>query len=378
MIKNIKIKKILVNYLFPAFNLVNRIIPKDSKKIFIYCANGPLNDNSKVICDYLIDKKYYRKYDIICGADPIKQDKYRCVKFIGKIRCILTYMRSGHVLFSMGKIPIKPTKDQYVINMWHGAPTKLGGKISAQDSGEEFFFTYVCATSEFYKGIMAKTFGCPMANVIINGDPKADKLFSKKKDHSYKFIVWTPTFRQSEFLGHDDSSLKDLLPLITEYEWSELNEYLKENNARMLVKLHPMQDTKGFEKKEFKYLKIYSDKTFQKTGKDIFEVLSQADALISDYSSVYLNFLLLNRPIAFALPDFEEYNKTRGLVFDNPLEFMPGPKCKTKKEIYDFISNVCNGIDNYSEDRKRVDSIVNTYHDGKNCERLLQVANIKQ
>ncbi len=376
MIKNVKAKKILVNYVFPAFNVINKIIPKDEKKIFIYNANGPLNDNSKVICDYLLENGYDKKYQIISGSDPIKSSQYRNVKFISKVSCIFTYMRSAHVLYSMGKIPIKPTKNQRVINMWHGAPTKLAGKLSGKDSGEEFFFSYVCATSEFYKDIMAKTFGCPLENVFINGDPKADKLFIKKEQRLEKFIVWTPTFRQSAFLGHDDSTLKDLLPLISENEWEELDNYLQDKNVRMLVKLHPMQNTMGFAKKEFKKLKIYSDKAFQEEGKDIFEVLSQSDALISDYSSVFLNYLLLNRPIAFALPDYEEYNKTRGLIFDNPLDFMPGPKCKTKYDLYKFISDVNDGVDNYEDDRKRVDSIVNTYHDGKNCERVLAIAEI--
>lgn len=376
MIRNLKIKKVLVNYVFPVFNIINKAIPKDDRKIFIYNANGPLNDNSKVICDYLLENGYDKKYQIISGSEPIRSLKYKNVKFIGKLSCIFAYMRSAHVLYSMGKIPIKPTKKQRVINMWHGAPTKLTGKNSGKDSGEEFFFTYVCATSKFYKGIIAKTFGCPLEHVIINGDPKADKLFIEKKERSYKFIVWTPTFRQSTFLGHDDSTLKDLLPLVSESEWGELNSYLQDNNVKMLVKLHPMQDTEGFKKKEFKCLKIYSDKAFQEEGKDIFEVLSQADALISDYSSVFLNFLLLNRPIAFALPDFEEYNKTRGLVFDNPLDFMPGPKCKMKEELFKFIADVCDGVDEYEEARKRVDSIVNTYHDGKNCERVLKISKI--
>lgn len=352
------------------------MVPKDDRKIFIYNANGTLNDNSKVICDYLIENGYSEKYEIISGSDPVNNHKYDSVRFVGKPGCLIAYMRSGHVLYSMGKIPIKPTKNQIVINMWHGAPTKLSGKKFCKTGGEEFFFTYVCATSEYYKDIMAKTFECPMENVVINGDPKADKLFTPKIEKEKKYIVWTPTFRQSSFLGHDDSSLKDLVPIFSQGDWNELNDFLSGNNAEMIVKLHPMQDTNGFERKEFSNLRIYSDKAFQEEEGDIFEVLSQADALISDYSSVFLNFLLLNRPIAFALPDFEEYSQNRGLVFENPMDFMPGPKCKAKEDIFKFISDVCTGLDDYEDDRKRVDSIVNTYHDGKNCERVLKIAGI--
>jgi CDP-glycerol glycerophosphotransferase (TagB/SpsB family) len=53
-------------------------------------------------------------------------------------------------------------------------------------------------------------------------------------------------------------------------------------------------------------------------------LLGYADALISDYSSAAVDYLVLDRPIAFTLDDVEEYNNSRGFVFDNIREWLPG------------------------------------------------------
>ena len=55
----------------------------------------------------------------------------------------------------------------------------------------------------------------------------------------------------------------------------------------------------------------------------MYVLLRNADALITDYSSAYFDYMLLNRPIAFTVEDIEEYRKKRGFVFDNPFEYMP-------------------------------------------------------
>ena len=263
--------------------------------------------------------------------------------FIDKSKCIGQYLRSGHVFYCTGKLPIKPSKNQCVINMWHGTPLKTIGKLSNIDNGEEFFFTYLCASSEFIKPIMAKAFGCPEDNVFINGEPKSDLLFLEKKERKNKLIVWTPTFRQSSLLGYNNSSDTDLLPLFADSEWEILNDKLKELSLDVVVKLHAGQDLHGFKYKEYSNLKVYSHSKFIDDGLELWSYLSQSDALITDYSSVYL---------------------------------MPGEFVQTKEELFTFFENVAEGKDKYKTDREKVNNIINKYHDGKSRERLLKKSNI--
>lgn len=379
MIKNIKLKRFLVNSIFPVFSLLNHIIPKDDNTVFFYCANDELNDNTDAVFNYMIEKGYNRKYKMICGVGDPKKYRSRLtrnVSFISKKKCVFQYMRSGHVLYCMGKMPIKPTKNQTVVHMWHGVPLKKIGLLSNVSNGKEFFFTYVCAPSETWRPVMAAAFGCPEENVCICGEPKADKLFIPKKESNEKLIVWAPTFRQSEYLGYNDSKQENLLPLIDEKEWENLNKYLSEKNVRLIVKTHPMQDLRGLTSYKLSNLEIYGADTFVKEKGDIFELMSQSDALISDYSGVFLDYLVLNRPICYVLDDYEDYKNTRGFVFEDPLEFMPGHKAYNKEDLLAFINDVAEGNDLYEKERIDVNKKVNVYCDGKNCKRVLKIAKI--
>lgn len=379
MIKNIKLKSFLVDYIFPVFSLINRIVPKDENTIFFYCANDELNDNSEAVFNYLIENMYNEKYKIICGVGEPEKYKDKVAKnigFINKRKSILQYMKSGHVLYCMGKMPIKPTSKQTVIHMWHGVPMKKIGLLSNISNGKEFFFTYVCAPSETWRPIMAAAFGCPEENVCICGEPKADKLLIPKREKSEKLIVWAPTFRQSEYLGYNDSRQENLLPLFKETEWKDLNDYLSKRKIRLIIKLHPMQDLRGFTSYKMSNLEIYGADSFVKEKGDIFEWMSQSDALISDYSGVFLDYLVLNRPICYVLDDFDDYKRTRGFVFDNPLEYMPGQKAYKQEDVYSFIDNLANGIDEYEDERIKVNKRVNAYSDGNNCERVVKIAQI--
>lgn len=379
MIKNVKLKRLLVDRVFPVFSLINKLVSKDDKTIFIYCANDELNDNSEALFYHLVENGYNKKYRIVCGVgDPGKYVSLvgENIHFIPKSKCVFQYMKSGHVFYSMGKIPIKPTDSQCVINMWHGIPLKNIGKLSNINNGNEFFFTYICASSELFRPIMAKAFGCPESNVCICGEQKQDKLFEPKVDQGCKYIVWTPTFRQSTYLGYDDSTDSTLLPPLNNNEWNELNNVLQKHNVKMLVKLHPMQNLSGFDHDEKSHLQVMSDKCFRAQGKNLYSELAQSDALIADYSSVYLEYLVINRPICFAMSDMDEYSATRGFVFADPVDYMPGIFAETKEKLFGFIEDIAAGRDPYKKKREAVRNLVHQYKDDQSCDRILKISGV--
>lgn len=76
------------------------------------------------------------------------------------------------------------------------------------------------------------------------------------------------------------------------------------------------------------------------------------------------------------LDDLEEYGDKRGFVVENPIELMPGQKIYNKEELLSFIDNLINNKDEYKEERKRINDLVNKYQDDKNCERILEFLGI--
>lgn len=104
----------------------------------------------------------------------------------------------------------------------------------------------------------------------------------------------------------------------------------------------------------------------------MYTLLRNADGLITDYSSVYFDYMLLNRPIGFAVEDMEKYKNKRGFIFDNPKEYMPGPEIRNLSDIEEFIENIVSGNDLYKEARESVNDKINYYKDGNCCKRVAE------
>ena len=98
------------------------------------------------------------------------------------------------------------------------------------------------------------------------------------------------------------------------------------------------------------------------------ELLENADVLLTDYSSVFYEFLLTNRPVGFLIGDINDYK--RGFAMDNPLDEMPGAKISTYEDLISFIEESLNGQDNYADERRRIRDKVFKYQDGNNSYRL--------
>ncbi len=382
MIKNVFVKRVLKRTIFPVLTLVNKVIPKDDNIIFLYSANKGIQHNLIPLKEYLIDNRYDKKYKIICGIESLKYKEADGLCYINRVKSIFQFMRSKHVYYTTGQIPIKPSKKQIVIHLDHGTTSiKTGNLLTNIHNGDDFFFTYYTVPSEIYIPVVKKEFLCEDKNIVINGEPVMDILcnnihkFSLNKD--VKHGLWAPTFRQSDYLGYNDSAQEELLPMLKEEDYEELNEILKHNHIELVVKLHPAQNLTDYDKLEYSNLHIYSDEDFKNKGYDLYNYMKELDFLIGDYSSVYLEFMVLDKPLAFAIPDLEEYAEKRGFIFDDIERYMPGDKLTKKEDLYQFIKKMADGRDDYAEERRTVCKMVHHYRDDKNCKRCLELSGIR-
>lgn len=151
----------------------------------------------------------------------------------------------------------------------------------------------------------------------------------------------------------------------------QLDKYLKESDMHLIIKLHPAQDYEGSEPVEYENIKIWTHQELNHQNIELYRLLGSSDALITDYSSVYFDYLLLNKPIAFTVNDLEMYTNERGFVFDKPEDYMPGSKIKSIEQFYEFLDKVSNNIDEYKLERHSINELVNYYKDDKNCVRIL-------
>ena len=379
--KNLFVKRILKGTIFPLISGINKIIPKFDKSVLLYIPSKRFIYSLGPLKQYLLENGYDKKYKISYGAlDLEKFGKGKWVKKLAMVKSVFTLLVSRHVFYTAGQLPIKPSKSQIIIHLQHGNATfKPLGKLNNIDNGDEYFFTYMAATSELYVPIRAREYECPESCVKIVGDAMADALLKAPKgiyDFSKynKVLVWAPTFRNSDFMGYKDSNLDTLIPLFDVQDYPELNELLAKYNIKLIVKLHPIQTAPDGTQRHFSHLSVYSHDEFVNSEYDMYTLVANSDGLIGDYSTVSMQYLLLDRPEAFVVPDIEDYAGNRGFVFDNPEDYMGGHIIKTKNEFRQFIKDFAEGNDVYHDKRHWVCDQVFKYKDANCCERCVKLS----
>lgn len=372
-------------------SFISKFIPKDNKSILFFSTTN-LYDNSEALFKYLVENNYNDKYKIYCALrNPKDYDKfnYKNVKFISVFLSVWRILRSKYIFYHNEMLAIMPTKKQKSVDFWHATTFKKINKSIDPDYRFDFF-TYITATSEMYRPIFAESFGCELDRVIVNGHPRNDYLFIESdelskikinKEDYKKIIIWMPTYRYSYNEVQRDTDWEFLtdsgLPVFkTAAEVNEANEKLKENNSLMIIKIHPAQNTELFDYSDRSNIKFITNKQLDSNNVNFYSLLRETDALITDYSSVFFDYLLIDKPIGFTVDDLDSYSDNRGFVFENPLDYMPGAKIKTKEEFIKFFNDCFNDNDTYKVERADINEKVNYYKDGNNRKRILDFVGI--
>lgn len=232
------------------------------------------------------------------------------------------------------------------------------------------------ALSEEGKINISSAFRLDKHRISIAGHPRNDALFNtswllpnrcyylynikNKIDFKYVF-TYLPTWRKN-----------NKIDLFSKYNFNiyVLNKILKSLNAIFIAKAHYITHKLNLNvnKKFLQRVFIPSDDEMP----DIYPLLKETDILITDYSSVYVDYLLLNRPIIFAPFDINEYlSEDRELYYDYN-EITPGPKAKDWSEVFKIMQDVIKE-DSWKRQRESVCKRLNKFTDNKNSERVFNV-----
>lgn len=277
------------------------------------------------------------------------------------------------------------------VNLWHGTGNKKANHDNMFDfvrhprNKKEKFITwlrrlsdekphhYTLATSEPLALITSSAFNTQLEHVIIDGYPRNDamrlkefpKLMNQQEENNYKNVIewqkqgkkiifYMPTFRESETKFFQVMNLEIF------------NEFLQMNNFMFGIKLHP----KSKLKQEFANIS-YSNIFNIEADIDPYTFLGCVDMLVADYSSVYSDFLLLDRPVVSFFYDYEEYshNTREGYVsFD---EYMPEVRVFDMVQLMNNIVNVFK-FDLHKRDRLKSKERMFKYHDTDSSKRLTE------
>lgn len=272
-------------------------------------------------------------------------------------------------------------EDQIRVQLWHGC----GFKTRVNFVRCEKRYEYTTVISDLYADIHADIYGLRRDQTLVTGYAKQDWLFHPDKEDmtklripaADKYIFWLPTFRSTgkklEQLNEYILESETGLPVVSTRErMDRLNALLSEKNIVLVVKLHPFQDRRRVFCEGCSNIHLIENEDLVEQDIPVNRLLGQADALISDYSSAAVDFMLLDRPIAFLLEDVEEYEKSRGFVFENIREWLPGKAVVTFEQVCSFVEELAEDNDTTEKRRRDLLKRMHKYCDDKNCHRILE------
>ena len=334
---------------------LNTLISKKRDRIVIY-SNWGFRDNIRTLYQYLVDNGYQDKYEIICASNNfyhLKKDKK--VKFISIYNGLYYFLTSKYFFYSFGKYPIKPTKKQMVVNLWHGMPLKkIGNLENGMENIDYNFFTKLVSSSDLFTPIMKAAFNANDEQILLVGNIRNDELFEENKD---KNIIWMPTYRNSK--NYHDSQDAIIFSL-DDLEFNRMNNLLAGYEYHLYIKLHPLEESHFKFKNNYSNIHMLSEDIISQNYGTLYKFLGTTSALITDYSSVFLDYYLLNRPVAFTINDYEESKEKRGFVFEDVKSLMVGPTISNFDELLKFLLSVMKSEDEFYIERNKVNSVVNS------------------
>lgn len=330
-----------------------------------------------------------------------KKDRYFALLERG-IRCAVYDTADSYKILSEADIIVANTytflnipkrDDQLLVNLWHGSGVKahdfydhnLNPRHAIKLKNYFAKVDLMCVHSLDDRFKLAAMLNYDLRKIYITGQPRLDcvassngkeklaQLFGESILKYKRLIFFAPSYR-SNMSCHAGKIFSDNIFRVEDFDDAEFGGFLEKNDAALIYKLHPIEQT-AFSGRNFSM----NDRCFELTDTMLFdndirydELLNAFDVMVSDYSSIVYDFLLLDRPIVYLLPDFDEYKQAKGFVFSNIDAFMPGEKTADFKGLMSALTNAFENPEQYAAARNNV--ILNRfdYTDGKSTERCFR------
>ena len=395
-----KINRIL-NY--PERQKVKRLLadpPEVIKNSIVFTSTEDFSDNPRALYEYMIDNGYNSKYKItwLFEFDKNYRDlntpNVRSVRMFNKrhqrtAEAYEAILSAEYVFFSHNVNWAKLFRpEQKFIELWHGC----GYKGRQPGETRVIQFDHCVTTGPKYAKELVTHYLCSEDKLIALGYPRNDWFHTKKtkaaefaekikKDAGAdKLIAWMPTFRKSrvERLATATSVGETGLPLMDSADdLKALDAFCREKGIAVAVKTHVLDADSSSVFKGLTNIIHLDNERLKAEEVNLYEFLAKTDALLTDYSSVAIDYILLDKPMGFILCDFDEYDRVRGWCYDNVKDYMPGHHIYTTDELKGYFSDVASGKDGYKEARASVRPELQTESDSY-CRDILDHFGIKK
>lgn len=269
------------------------------------------------------------------------------------------------------------------VNLWHGVPWKKIGIDGYREMNlikKGYYFAinkllsadFFLSVSDVMTHILCSSCGADKERIICAGYPRNNLFYNSKQIENcrkklllyiaekypeieeveqLKIITYMPTFRDKKQEQFNFLDIKD----------AYFQEILHERNAIIVQKAHFAGEKISFSHNCASRVIVEDEYPSQ-------ELLASTDILITDYSSCFFDFLLLNRPIIHFLYDYDYYSKNdRGLYYPKE-DIVCGDVVEDEKDLIEsIVANLDDPMKNSVLREKRRQEYV-TYESPESCE----------
>lgn len=252
-----------------------------------------------------------------------------------------------------------------LVQLLHGRSLKKYGYGKKQRRNYRFIF----GPSKFSIELLPESFKTK-SKIIVSGYSRCDVFFGDikgaeigtnqkllenlrriKEARGERAILYMPTYRR----GEENFDIEKILdPTI-------LNPYLESENTHFFIKLHPKFASR-------KYSTSHPNIHFVEES-DIYPALPNFDVFVTDYSSVFGDFLLLDKPIILYPYDLAQYKEKEGFILDYET-YMPGPRAYTPGELITALKASLASPSAYSQKFGKIKNLYHEHADGGASKRI--------
>lgn len=384
-----KATKLFVHLKYGLRNLPCALLPMNNEIIFE--SHPDFTCNSYALYQYMLRQGVNKKYKLTWlvrepdkyTADPTKNLDYLPLfpKTVGdKIK---TYIRCNRAkaVFSCHTHVSSWCVSRKQINVFldHGSHLK---SVLAQGKRFPVHCGYLNCQSDFFVKYNVEQYTVEKDQVLSFGLPRNDLLFQNtgslarlvdNRESFAKVILWAPTFRRhhgKERVDCDVGYPLGLPILYSEEDARKLNAVLADHKVLLIIKPHPASDMSVIKKLQLSNVLFLYNSDLEAAQVQLNELLAQTDAMITDYSSIYYDYLLLDRPIGLTLDDYQQYTDQKGFVFEDPLDILKGDYLYHLEDLCRFAVSVASGEDRFAAERNSVKNLVHDYQDDRSSQRV--------
>ena len=371
---------------------IARLFIERDKRIILFTGGfgGNYSDNSKYLYNYCRQFPELQIYFVTWKREVYEElDRYglQAVRY-QNWRCKLLLLKAGYVvmdnIFACGFF-VHHARGATTIQLWHGVGFKqlpyrrklpflerwIGVLVGSADRFGRYPDWFISTSNFYIERVFRPDFH---ATQFVNyGQPRNDVLFRKPTvaelmgcdlgvidrvqsavEQGKKIILYAPTYRPWNPDIFNSAG----------FDIGRFERLMEQNNAILLIKSHPFLKTPVHNGGQS--VLIYD------SNADLYPLFRYIDCIITDYSSIYSDYLLLDRPVLFYAFDLSEYCKHGAMQFDYT-EVTPGAIVKDMTSLLDAVEHIIQcSDDGYAEKRRAQREQIFDYQDGNSAARIFE------